>query len=786
MDRQTVVNNNRTTAYFSHLEGLTGICANRDCDWYQWGDDVSSTASGFEERRHSYGDVDAAELGTGGDGDGNRRNASGSFDHLRHIFSQTLVLKSARKVFDAPVGVAEVLSLVRILNHMSSKWWTFLSPDTLRNRLNLTHEGCAEHEPAPLLSPNDVISQRISGKLKRQMEDPLSLCGGRFPHWCGQLVLDFPFLFPLQVRKQWFKATSLGISAALQIAQQQISESRSANSAHAQQILRLHTGQQQRQRVRVQRDALLESAVKALSLYAKPTSRLEVEFYGEAGTGLGPTLEFFTAVSEALLKRGVFGGMWLQDTPESLAHVGSEIEAHHKKVGAVRAELQAVRRREVRRVDEMTIQGLSDVLDAAQKDVASPLRYVYINDDGDEVSDLFDDTNELKGDIASLVDLDQRALVPPILERLAGLEKDMSAMLRRALIVDTAMGLFPKPIVERHPHPLKAGGGGHGGDAYYHRVQDRRYTPTTPGVQDAKSVVDGFQFLGRLVAKALCDGRLLDVPLSSAFYGLLVGGRLTFDDLWKIYPTMAHSLSKMKGVLHEKRTVEEDGTLSDDEQQRTISELRMDGCHIEDLCLDFTLPGFPHIALKPGGADETVTLANLQEFVDLTIDYYLHRGIYRQMSAFQAGFQEVLPLQCVTPFTARELEVLVCGEETKWTLEDLKEFTKCDHGYSKGSTAMTYLFSLLVGFDAAKVREFLRFVTGSSRLPTGGLRMLQPPLTIVKKEPDPWSSLQPDQYLPSVMTCANYLKLPDYSSQEIMQVKLLQAMAEGQGSFHLS
>lgn len=36
------------------------------------------------------------------------------------------------------------------------------------------------------------------------------------------------------------------------------------------------------------------------------------------------------------------------------------------------------------------------------------------------------------------------------------------------------------------------------------------------------------------------------------------------------------------------------------------------------------------------------------------------------------------------------------------------------------------------------------------------------------------------------MTCANYLKLPDYSSIEILRAKLTVAIKEGQGAFHLS
>lgn len=43
-----------------------------------------------------------------------------------------------------------------------------------------------------------------------------------------------------------------------------------------------------------------------------------------------------------------------------------------------------------------------------------------------------------------------------------------------------------------------------------------------------------------------------------------------------------------------------------------------------------------------------------------------------------------------------------------------------------------------------------------------------------------------DGDLPSVMTCANYIKLPPYSSKVVMKQRLMYAINEGQGSFDLS
>ena len=43
-----------------------------------------------------------------------------------------------------------------------------------------------------------------------------------------------------------------------------------------------------------------------------------------------------------------------------------------------------------------------------------------------------------------------------------------------------------------------------------------------------------------------------------------------------------------------------------------------------------------------------------------------------------------------------------------------------------------------------------------------------------------------DGELPSVMTCANYIKLPPYSSKAVCARQLQFVLAEGQGSFDLS
>lgn len=139
-------------------------------------------------------------------------------------------------------------------------------------------------------------------------------------------------------------------------------------------------------------------------------------------------------------------------------------------------------------------------------------------------------------------------------------------------------------------------------------------------------------------------------------------------------------------------------------------------------------------------------------------------------------------------FYPEELENVFCGATNTtfkpWDSRMLQECCRIDHGFTQDSKAIRYLFEILSSYNYNEQRMFLQFVTGSPRLPTGGFRALNPPLTIVRKTME--CNQLADDYLPSVMTCVNYLKLPDYSSKEVMRAKLRIATSEGSSAFHLS
>jgi len=175
-------------------------------------------------------------------------------------------------------------------------------------------------------------------------------------------------------------------------------------------------------------------------------------------------------------------------------------------------------------------------------------------------------------------------------------------------------------------------------------------------------------------------------------------------------------------------------------------------------------------------------MSNLEEYISLVVDATINSGISRQVEAFKSGFNQVFPIEHLQIFTEKELERLLCGEHDSWAFNELLDHIKFDHGYTSSSPPVVNLLEIIQEFDHGQRRAFLQFVTGAPRLPPGGLASLNPKLTIVRKHCGNWADID----LPSVMTCANYLKLPAYSSKEKMREKLLYAITEGQGSFHLS
>ena len=96
-----------------------------------------------------------------------------------------------------------------------------------------------------------------------------------------------------------------------------------------------------------------------------------------------------------------------------------------------------------------------------------------------------------------------------------------------------------------------------------------------------------------------------------------------------------------------------------------------------------------------------------------------------------------------------------------------------------------WFWEVLYSLNSTEKAEFLQFVTGSSKVPLQGFSVLQgmrglTKFNIVKLVDNDIMRL------PVAHTCFNQLDLPEYPSKELLRERLLFAITEGKGGFHIA
>ncbi|CAG9785575.1 unnamed protein product [Diatraea saccharalis] len=185
---------------------------------------------------------------------------------------------------------------------------------------------------APALPAESFVSTKLTNKLHQQLQEPLTLAAAATPHWCQQLNDWCPFLFPLETRQMFFACTAFGTSRTIVWLQAQrdraLDRQRAGNTVSPRraelEATEFRMGRLRHERVRIPRQPdLLRSAMQVMRVHAGRKSVLEVEFAGEEGTGLGPTLEFYALVAAELQRADL--AMWLHDAP----HATDEYAPYH-------------------------------------------------------------------------------------------------------------------------------------------------------------------------------------------------------------------------------------------------------------------------------------------------------------------------------------------------------------------------------------------------------------------------------------------------------------------------
>ncbi|OBZ82438.1 putative ubiquitin fusion degradation protein C12B10.01c [Choanephora cucurbitarum] len=488
------------------------------------------------------------------------------------------------------------------------------------------------------ITAQDFINRKLTAKANRQLEEPLIVASSCLPSWIYWLMSEVPFLFPFETRYLFIQSTSFGYARLIARWQSLQMRNNSQNGTRTDSSEQPTLGRMERQKVRIMRSQMLESAIKILDLFGSSPTVLEIEYMGEEGTGMGPTLEFYASTSKEFSKHSL--NMWRGSNKSEPGYVNSPA------------------------------------------------------------------------------------------------------------------GLFPKTL-------------------------------SKSSTRSTRKIIQLFKALGQFIAKGLLDFRIVDIPFSPAFFKLaLHNAEPSHAILKEIDPQLGKSIDMLERYIEQKHSIYADISKSSEEKAKAIKDIMVDDTRIDDLCLDFTLPGDDSYELKEGGSDISVTINNIEEYIDLVQDAILGSGIAQQMEAFREGFNGLFAIDDLKLLTENELVSLFGKAEEDWSPATLADAIRADHGFTMDSEPVRHLLEILSNFSDAERRQFLQFTTGSPRLPIGGWKALRPIFTVVRKIPE--APLTADDYLPSVMTCANYLKMPAYSTKDILHQRLITSMNEGQNSFLLS
>ncbi|KAK9074252.1 hypothetical protein SSX86_006849 [Deinandra increscens subsp. villosa] len=271
-----------------------------------------------------------------------------------------------------------------------------------------------------------------------------------------------------------------------------------------------------------------------------------------------------------------------------------------------------------------------------------------------------------------------------------------------------------------------------------------------------------FKFVGRVVAKALFDGQLLDVYFTRSFYKHILGVKVTYHDIEAVDPDYYKNL---KWLLENDVSDILDLTFSmDADEEKHILYEKTEVTDYE---------------LKPGGRNIRVTEETKHEYVDLVAEHILTNAIRPQIDSFLEGFKELIPRDLISIFNDKELELLISGLP-EIDLDDLKANTEYT-GYTIGSSAVLWFWEVVKAFNKEDRARLLQFVTGTSKVPLEGFKALQgisgPQRFQIHK------AYGAPERLPSAHTCFNQLDLPEYTTKEQLQERLLLAIHEASEGF---
>jgi hypothetical protein len=261
---------------------------------------------------------------------------------------------------------------------------------------------------------------------------------------------------------------------------------------------------------------------------------------------------------------------------------------------------------------------------------------------------------------------------------------------------------------------------------------------------------------GVFMALSLIEGYTVGFNFSLMFYAKLLRRKLVLEDIKSVDPYIYNSVCHLLRA----ETVEEMG----------IDEIDVDGESVG------------------------LTLENREEVLNRYIDAQVESSPV--FTAIHEGFFSLISEESFRDVSVKQVQSMFLGSPLI-DVEELKRAFTYTLPYSESHRVIRLFWGVVEEFDQTQLAQFLKFISGMSYLPLGGVDALPRPFKIhpltrrhVHTDRDepmrPYDPNDPEglndpvlvNRLPTSHTCFFTMDLPAYPTAEILKTKLLQAIGD--------
>ncbi|CAH0477992.1 unnamed protein product [Peronospora belbahrii] len=260
-----------------------------------------------------------------------------------------------------------------------------------------------------------------------------------------------------------------------------------------------------------------------------------------------------------------------------------------------------------------------------------------------------------------------------------------------------------------------------------------------------------YEFIGRLLAKALIEGYNMKMSLALPLIKHILGVPISFSDLEFLDEDLYKNAMWMK--------------------QNNNADL---------LAIDFTVQVITSegksktVELVPGGADRDVTDDNKKEYLELLLKHYMFESISEQLGALLMGFYDVMPQFLITVFDYQEFDLLLSGvpelDVNDWHAHSEVRWVKLEKPSPVEHRVLKWFWECMAEFTSEERARLLQFATGTSRVPVQGFKALTSSDGRVRRFTIQFvqRGAPPTGLMPKGHTCFNRIDLPLYHTKEEM------------------